>query len=262
MADNVILQDVGHVPFTLATAESGGVHILKVDASGGTVAPGTSASSLGKAEDAASASGDVGVAMLGVRRDTNIIPAGTDLDYSMPSLDKYGAVQVSDRRRQARWYSAAGSVIVAAASGTTLFSITGNANTKTFVTKLAISGIHATGNVIDVFVRKRSTANSGGTSTAKNAVPHDSGDAAAQATVLAYTANPTPGTSLGEVRSAKVALPPATAPANSPVEFWFGNEGSKPIALNSATEVLEFHLNGATTGGTFDCYVEWFEVDA
>lgn len=43
--------------------------------------PGTSATSLGKAEDAAHASGDVGVMMLAVRTDTAANRSGTDGDY-------------------------------------------------------------------------------------------------------------------------------------------------------------------------------------
>lgn len=43
--------------------------------------PGTAAASLGKAEDAAHASGDVGVMLLAVRKDTAAALAGTDGDY-------------------------------------------------------------------------------------------------------------------------------------------------------------------------------------
>lgn len=45
------------------------------------VVPGTSATSLGKAEDAAHASGDVGVMALAVRQDAPANLSGTDLDY-------------------------------------------------------------------------------------------------------------------------------------------------------------------------------------
>jgi hypothetical protein len=236
--------------------------VIASDQSALPIAPGTSATSLGKAEDAVSASGDTGVAMLGVRRDTNIIPAGTDLDYGMVSLDKYGAVQVSDRRRQARWYSAAAIGVVAVASAGTVFTVAGNANTKVFVTKVKITGVHATGNLIDVLARKYSTAFTGGTATTKTAIPHDSGDAAGQAVVSAYTANPTPGTNLGELRAEKLAVPAATALANTPLEFVFGENGGKGILLGSASEVLSIHLNAVTTGATLNFSVEWFEVDA
>lgn len=64
----------------------------------GTVAPGTAATNLGKAEDAVHASGDVGVMALTVRNDN----AATDLtsatgDYSAQAVDVKGSVFVRDR---------------------------------------------------------------------------------------------------------------------------------------------------------------------
>lgn len=46
------------------------------------IVPGTGATNLGKAEDAAHTSGDVGVFMLNVRKDTAVSTAGTDGDYA------------------------------------------------------------------------------------------------------------------------------------------------------------------------------------
>jgi len=54
------------------------------------VAAGTGATSLGKAEDAASASGDTGVAILAKRTDTAAQSAGTDGDYSFVNNDNLG----------------------------------------------------------------------------------------------------------------------------------------------------------------------------
>lgn len=54
------------------------------------VVPGTGATNLGKAEDAAHSSGDTGVAVWGVRRDTPASGAGTDGDYASLNLDSSG----------------------------------------------------------------------------------------------------------------------------------------------------------------------------
>lgn len=54
--------------------------------------PGTSATSLGKAEDAAHSSGDVGVAMLAKRTDAASVSSGTDGDYSTVNVDASGRV--------------------------------------------------------------------------------------------------------------------------------------------------------------------------
>ena len=54
------------------------------------VVPGTGATNLGKAEDAAHTSGDVGVAILGKRTDTPASSAGTDGDYATVNQDSLG----------------------------------------------------------------------------------------------------------------------------------------------------------------------------
>jgi hypothetical protein len=57
--------------------------------------PGTSAAHLGKAEDAAHASGDTGVAALAVRRDTAAVGSGTDGDYSTLNVNASGRLYTS-----------------------------------------------------------------------------------------------------------------------------------------------------------------------
>lgn len=58
------------------------------------VVPGTSATSLGKAEDAAHSSGDTGVMMLAVRNDSGATTFGADGDYSPVAVDANGHLQV------------------------------------------------------------------------------------------------------------------------------------------------------------------------
>ena len=50
----------------------------------------------GKAEDAAHSSGDVGVLLLAVRRDTAAVGSDTDGDYSTLNVDASGRLQVLD----------------------------------------------------------------------------------------------------------------------------------------------------------------------
>lgn len=57
-----------------------------------TATPGTAASSLGKAEDAAHASSDVGIAILAKRTDTAAVSGQTDGDYSTVNVDASGLV--------------------------------------------------------------------------------------------------------------------------------------------------------------------------
>lgn len=59
------------------------------------ITPGTTATSLGKAEDAAHSSGDTGVAILVRRCDTASVGSDTDGDYSVPCVDSSGRLWVS-----------------------------------------------------------------------------------------------------------------------------------------------------------------------
>lgn len=69
--------------------------VLQVDSTGRLwVTPGSGASDLGKAEDAAHSSGDIGVMMLGVRNDTLGNLVSTDGDYASLQLNASGAVYV------------------------------------------------------------------------------------------------------------------------------------------------------------------------
>jgi hypothetical protein len=71
-----------------------GVDIGDVDVT--SLTPGTAAGNLGKAEDAAHASGDTGVMSLAVRQDApNSAFAGTDADYSPIAVSSTGAVRTA-----------------------------------------------------------------------------------------------------------------------------------------------------------------------
>jgi len=73
-------------------AANSGVDIGDVDIT--SQIPGVGATNLGKAEDAPHASGDTGVAMWGVRNDSNGTSYGADQDYCPISVDSNGNLQV------------------------------------------------------------------------------------------------------------------------------------------------------------------------
>lgn len=164
---------------------------------------------------------------------------------------------VGNYEKRARTYSAAATV-TAAAAATDIFTLTGTASAVAYVTKIVFSGIQTTAGLADVLLLKYSTANTGGTSGAVTATPHDSLDGAAAATCLSYTANPTSGTLVGAVRRAYVPVDGATSVVNPVVVFDFSG---KPVTLRGIAEVLALNLNGATiTGGVFDVAIEWYEI--
>lgn len=118
MADNVTLNsmsggavvatdDTGtsHVQIVkLAISADGSATVIPADATNGIdvdvtrVIPGTTATSLGKAEDAAHASGDTGVMALAVRNDSAATSlSGTDGDYTPIAVDANGRQFVVER---------------------------------------------------------------------------------------------------------------------------------------------------------------------
>jgi hypothetical protein len=74
-------------------AANSGVDIGDVDVT--SLVPGVTATSLGKAEDAGHTTGDTGVMMLGVRKDTPGTLSGTDLDYTPPQITSSGGMRVT-----------------------------------------------------------------------------------------------------------------------------------------------------------------------
>lgn len=157
-------------------------------------------------------------------------------------------------------YSAAFNV-AAAATATDIAVINGSATKTIYITKAIITGIQTTAGLADILLIKRSTADTGGTSTAQTAIPHDSADAAASGTVLAYTANPGAlGTSVGSIRRAFLPVAGAASVVNPVVVFDFGDKG-KPITLRGIAQQLAINLNGVTlVGGSFDINFEWYEI--
>ena len=89
----------GTIVVTILATEASGTSIaidtLSVSSAVTSVIPGTAATNLGKAEDAAHTSGDVGVMALGVRNNTASALAGTDGDYIPLTTDTNGALWTS-----------------------------------------------------------------------------------------------------------------------------------------------------------------------
>jgi hypothetical protein len=99
MADNYTVLDSTAATITKAGKDIGSgvqadkVHVVDASGTAGLI-PGTAATSLGKAEDAAHSSGDTGVAVFAVRRDTAASGAGSDGDYATINVDSSGRLYV------------------------------------------------------------------------------------------------------------------------------------------------------------------------
>lgn len=155
-------------------------------------------------------------------------------------------------------YSAS-AVVASAASATDIAILPGNATNTVLVTEVRVSCTQTTAGTIQLHVIKRSTANSGGTSAGMTEVPDDSSYAAASSAALTYTANPTPGTAVGDVDIAKLGCM-ATGTA-APNDVYIANFRQKPIVLRGTAQGLAVNLNGATvSGGSFTVTYKFMEV--
>lgn len=226
-----------------------------------TVTPGVAAANLGKAEDAVAVSGDTGVAVWGIRRDTLVTSTNANGDYGELGTTKYAGQYTFDQEKNLPTYraSTAAGGIALAATATDIAILPGNATNTVYVTKIIISGIQATTGEALINIIKRSTANTVGTSAAMTSVQLDSADGNAVSLPLSYTANPTPGATVGIVDSIYLAVNGITAAQPSYYVFNFGERG-KGVKLSGVSQGLAVNLNGVTlTGGNFVITYEWRE---
>lgn len=111
--------------------------VTNVATIGTSVTPGTAAGNLGKAEDAAHASGDTGVAAWGVRNDNLATTFGNDQDYGPLATDLNGRVMVSQKAATATLASVSTSTtsatLISANSARIGATITNEAATVLFV---------------------------------------------------------------------------------------------------------------------------------
>lgn len=185
------------------------------------------------------------------------VPVLTDGQQIAHQADTTGAKYINNESRKAT-YSASNSFTLAA-SATDIFAITGSASKTVRINRVQISGNATSAVNIPVTLVKRSTANTGGTTGAPSVVPHDSTNAAATATVVNYTANPTTGTPVGNLRSQLCNFVPGTGSATSMIQE-FGTRNDQAVVLRGTSQVLAINLGGATvTGGGVSIDIEWTE---
>ncbi len=172
----------------------------------------------------------------------------------------YGTVSSVPVDGQKFTFSASISGLAVAASATDVFTITGSATKTVKVTHLEVSAVQTTSANAGIVLLKRSTANSGGTSTNPAKVPHDSNNPAATATVAAYTANPTTGSLVGNIRANKIFVSTAGSLGQEVIMDFGQRPGGQALTLRGAAESLSINLGGVTlAGGSFSIDVEWTE---
>jgi hypothetical protein len=174
-------------------------------------------------------------------------------------LDNTGAlVQIGQNRAT---YSAAVYALAGYNGATDIVTITGSATKTIKIRKVRVGGITTGGNTQFNFrLIKRSTANSGGTSAAIPIVAHDSTDPAASATVLAYSANATLGTYVGDISSSVVTLLKVNA-VGTLINYLLYDDAmnDKSLTLRGINEVVAVNLNAVNTASNLNITIEWTE---
>jgi hypothetical protein len=187
--------------------------------------------------------------------------AMVSLDSSLPSgTNNIGSVSIISV--PSATYRAAATAITPAALATDILTVTGSATKTINITRIDLDGVQTTAGQAVILLIKRSTADTGGTSTAVNKVPLDSLSAASTATVLSYTANPAVGTAIGTLASTRMFLPGATTASDAQgMSMTYGELGGQQLSLRGTNQVLAVNLNGTTlTGGSINVNIEYTEV--
>ena len=162
----------------------------------------------------------------------------------------YGRIQLDATTKAT--YAAASSFTTPAASTTDFWQIYGSSTKTIKVLRVEAAYTSASTSTSDeVFLIKRSTANSGGTSSTVTSVPLDSTNSAATAVVRIYTANPTPGTTVGTVASGILmsvinpggTYPVPQSPQGAQVLFDHRLTG-QPVVLRGTGEGLVLNFAG------------------
>lgn len=238
------------------------------------VVPGTGATNLGKAEDAAHVSGDVGVLILGVRSDVPNLPTvastNANSDYAAPAVDDHDVLWV--RTRQLVTYSAAYRLGDATAGQVGLtFTFVANANkqlgtiyhaaaaVKTAkLRKVTMTLSAGAAGVFDFELRALSAATAPVTGNpAITPRQHDPADGAAEATCLALptTAGSLVGVDTGTVSeafswnaAAAAAQGNASGLSGQDIVLYEYKDGSEMKPLTMRAGVAEgFAVNGRCT---------------
>lgn len=157
-------------------------------------------------------------------------------------------------------YAASTNTITLASTASDISGICGNPTNTVLVYSVRASCTETTAGNVSVSIVKKSTKFTGAWST-MTAVAMDSTYAVMKSSAVWFTANPTPGTTVGHLDNYKMGcMAPATATANdiyiSPASWRM-----KPIVLRGDAECLMVNLLSQTvTGGVFTVSYEWIET--
>jgi len=142
-----------------------------------------------------------------------------------------------------------------------VWTITGSSTRTVYIKSISITCTMTTAGQVNISVKKYSSAASGGTAVATTEVASDSGNSANTAAVAHYTADPTAGTAVGTLSIVSLSiLAPATAVANQPQVWRFGEKEDQYLVLRGTAQQVGLDFGGATTtGGVCQVSAVWME---
>lgn len=156
-----------------------------------------------------------------------------------------GVVQTGMTASGIATYSGSTAAFLPPATPTDMWVMEGSATKVVRILRIELSGTQTTLGINRFNLIRHSTANAGGTSAAMTLTKLDTLSATATATAKSYTANPTPGTSAGNVSSVLV-LTPDPAAAFNPVYVWdFTGINHQPIVLRGVAQGVAINFGGA-----------------
>jgi hypothetical protein len=180
--------------------------------------------------------------------------------YGGVLIDTKGAAYVNQDSLSPT-YAYTATDVTPVATATDVVVIAGSATKTIRIKSVCIGGTATAASVYDVYLYKRTVADTGGTATNPVPVQFDSNSSAAASTVSLYTANPTVGTGVLISGSKMVLVNGATPAAQNLQNCWdFGRGGSKPILRGVAQSLAISHNGAAVPSGASIYYtVTWTE---
>lgn len=181
-----------------------------------------------------------------------IIKSGASTDQLSVDPNKAARVTIYDPQGkvigQKKTYICSPNSWTIPATPTDMLLISGSGSTTVKVLRVAFSHYQTTLGLNIFSLVKRSSADSGGTAVVDTAVPLDSNDPGASATVQHYTANPTLGGLVGNVVVDRVLTKSLTAVDGSnanPYVMFRADQNVAPITLRGTGQQLALNFGGA-----------------
>jgi hypothetical protein len=176
-------------------------------------------------------------------------PTWVEGNQVLESVDLFGNQRVLFGTKQTYSFGSVASALATAA--TDVFTLSGSATKIVKVLRIEIAGTKTTAGQELVALVKRSSANTGGTSTTIVPAGHDSPNAASTAVARFYTVNPTVlGTAVGFYRCSRPFWPALLTATQPTILVWeFTQPSEQPLVLRGVNEFLAVNMQSGTVVG-------------